>query len=167
MADGIAWPSDLGYGQITGQICYLDGDTDDAGNAPEMIPAQGTVLITPSVKFTKYTGADGNRILAVRTISGKLDVNGYIIQADGVQGISVPASDDTELNPTNWTYNVKISITGAGDLSFDTSISDQQVIDVTTAVRPLRSKGEAISADPRSSPCPCRCSRHCRRPCPR
>ena len=130
----IEWPGDLGYGTITGQICYLDGDSGDAGPDPDMIAAEGTVLVTPLVQLVKYSGVLGSRTLVPRKISGKLDTNGYIVDGNGNRGIAVPATDSDKINPTGWGYSVSIAISGGGTISFTTPVTSNETVDVTTAV---------------------------------
>lgn len=130
----IEWPGDLGYGTITGQTCYLDGASGDAGPDPDMIAAEGTVLVTPLVQLVKYSGVLGSRTLVPRKISGRLDTNGYIVDGNGNRGIAVPATDSDKINPTGWGYSVSIAISGGGTISFTTPVTTNQTVDVTTAV---------------------------------
>ena len=130
----LTWPSDISYGRIIGQFAYMDGDSDDKDTTPDMVPAMGTVTITPSVNQVKYNGVEGPKILVPRKILGKLDANGYLVGPDGKQGIVVPSTSNSVLNPSGWTYAVSINITDGGTINLDISLDPGEEKDITTAV---------------------------------
>ena len=130
----LPWPSDISYGRIIGQFAYMDGDSDDKDTTPDMVPAMGTVTITPSVNQVKYNGVEGPKILVPRKILGKLDANGYLVGPDGKQGIVVPSTSNSVLNPSGWTYAVSINITDGGTINLDISLEPGEEKDITTSI---------------------------------
>ena len=67
-------------------------------------------------------GVEGPKILVPRKILGKLDANGYLVGPDGKQGIVVPSTSNSVLNPSGWTYAVSINITDGGTINLDISL---------------------------------------------
>ena len=106
------WPEDLRYATIAGQIAYLDADGADAGVAPDLAPAEGTVLISPQVRNVSYLGDHGRKILSARPIRGTLDAEGYLV-VNGARGVTVPASDNPKLRPNGYGYTISLFIKGA------------------------------------------------------
>ena len=139
----LPWPSDISYGRIIGQFAYMDGDMEDKDTTPDMVPAMGTVTITPSVNQVKYNGVEGPKILVPRKILGKLDANGYLVGPDGKQGIVVPSTSNSVLNPSGWTYAVSINITDGGTINLDISLEPGEEKDITTAV-PIPASGGTV-----------------------
>ena len=130
----LPWPSDISYGRIIGQFAYMDGDSYDIDTTPDMVPAMGTVTITPSVNQVKYNGVEGPKILVPRKILGNLDANGYLVGPDGKQGIVVPSTSNSVLNPSGWTYAVSINITDGGTINLDISLDPGEEKDITTSI---------------------------------
>lgn len=139
----LPWPSDISYGRIIGQFAYMDGDSDDKDTTPDMVPAMGTVTITPSVNQVKYNGVEGPKILVPRKILGKLDANGHLVGPDGKPGIVVPSTSNSVLNPSGWTYAVSINITDGGTINLDISLDPGEEKDITTAV-PIPASGGTV-----------------------
>lgn len=106
------WPEDLRYATIAGQIAYLDADGADEGVAPDLTPAEGTVLISPQVRNVSYLGDHGRKILSARPIRGTLDAEGYLV-VNGARGVTVPASDNPKLRPNGYGYTISLFIKGA------------------------------------------------------
>lgn len=106
------WPEDLRYATIAGQIAYLDADGADEGVAPDLTPAEGTVLISPQVRNVSYLGDHGRKILSARPIRGTLDTEGYLV-VNGARGVTVPASDNPKLRPNGYGYTISLFIKGA------------------------------------------------------
>ena len=103
------WPDDLKYATVVGQIAYVDSDGTDPNTDPDLVPAKGFVLITPQVRNVSYSGEHGKAVLAARQVRAPLDREGYI-SANGVRGVTVPASDNKKLRPHNYGYTVSVFI---------------------------------------------------------
>lgn len=103
------WPDDLKYATVVGHIAYVDSDGTDPNTDPDLVPAKGFVLITPQVRNVSYSGDRGKTVLAARQVRAPLDREGYI-SANGVRGVTVPASDNEKLRPHNYGYTVSVFI---------------------------------------------------------
>lgn len=92
------------YGTITGRLVAAVADTtDDPDVNPDIVPISGTVTFTPSVKAILVVSEDITVVPA--PIVAALDANGYV-SLNGMQGVTVLATNSTYYNPTGWTYRV-------------------------------------------------------------
>lgn len=108
----MALPSNVGYGTVVGRflLAYADGSDSDA--YPDGVPAKGSVFFNPSPAFLKDAGASPNPVTIVPSrVEATLDSNGYLLGPDGAQGIRLVATNDADLNPVNWTWEVEFAIT--------------------------------------------------------
>ena len=151
----LAWPADLGHGTCTGRFGFMDADSHDPDREPDITSATGgTVTITPSIKSVRYTGAQGPMILAARPAKGIIDAEGYLctLAADGSagdRGMVFPATDDTDLTPTDWTYEVSIILDGQVRVgTFNVKLPEGATVDLSLAVPVPSSGGTAIVVDP-------------------
>lgn len=151
----LAWPEDIGHGTFTGRFGFMDADSHDPDREPDITSATGgTVTITPSIRSVRYTGAQGPMILAARPAKGIIDAEGYLctLAADGSpgdRGMVFPATDDTDLTPTDWTYTVSILLDGGVRLpAFDVKLPEGSTVDLSAAVPIPPSGGTAIVVDP-------------------
>ena len=151
----LAWPADLGHGTFTGRFGFMDADSHDPDREPDITSATGgTVTITPSIKSVRYTGARGPMILAARPAKGVIDGEGYLCTAaedgtPGDRGMVFPATDDTDLTPTDWTYTVSILLDGGVRLpAFDVKLPEGSTVDLSAAVPVPSSGGTAVVVDP-------------------
>ena len=151
----LAWPADLGHGTFTGRFGFMDADSHDPDREPDITSATGgTVTITPSIKSVRYTGAQGPMILAARPAKGVIDAEGYLCtsQEDGSagdRGMVFPATDDTDLTPTDWTYEVSIILDGQVRVgTFNVKLPAGATVDLSLAVPVPSSGGTAVVVDP-------------------
>lgn len=153
MAALMDWPDDLGYGTLTGRIGYMDGDHNDSDRKPDMNAVTGgSVMIEPSVKAVRYTGVGGPIILTARKTMGVIDDQGYICTpaAPGEtpsRGIVVPATDDEQLNPTNFTYKVTITAPNFSLSPFNIAVPTGSTQDLTLIAPVPASGGTATVVD--------------------
>ena len=151
----LAWPEDIGHGTFTGRFGFMDADSHDPDRAPDITSATGgTVTITPSIRSVRYTGAQGPMILAARPAKGVIDSEGYLCTATadgdaGDRGMVFPATDDTDLNPTDWTYEVSIILDGQVRIgTFNVKLPTDSTVDLSLAAPVPSSGGTAIVVDP-------------------
>lgn len=146
------WPSDLGYGRVEGRFGWISGDASDADIKPDLSSVTGTVTIKPSVNAVKYSGVLGNMLLVAKSVQGVLDDDGYLctIAADGTagpRGLVLPATDNTKLTPTGFTYEVSVVLNGYSVTPFSINIPTNSVVDlIATASVPV-SGGTATVVD--------------------
>jgi hypothetical protein len=92
------------YGTITGRLVAAVADTpDDPDVNPDIVPITGTVTFTPSVKAILVASESVTVVPA--PIVASLDANGYV-SLNGVQSVTVLATNSTYYNPNGWTYRV-------------------------------------------------------------
>lgn len=151
----LAWPADLGHGTFTGRFGFMDADTHDPDRDPDVTSATGgKATITPSIKSVRYTGTDGPMILAARAAQGVINSEGYLCTTaeDGTAGdvgMVFPATDDTDLTPTDWTYQVTVTLDGGVRLpSFNVKLPTGSTVDLSLAVPVDTSGGTAVVVDP-------------------
>ena len=150
----LAWPADLGHGTFTGRFGFMDADSHDPDREPDITSATGgTVTITPSVKSVRYKGAGVPMILAARSARGIIDSEGYLCTAAedgsaGDRGMVFPATDDTDLTPTDWTYEVSIVLDGQVRIpAFHVKLPTGATVDLSLAVPVPSSGGTAVVVD--------------------
>lgn len=151
----LAWPADLGHGTFIGRFGFMDADTHDPDREPDITSATGgTVTVTPSIKSVRYSGVQGPMSLAARPAKGVIDAEGYLCTmnaegAAGDRGMVFPATDDTDLTPTDWTYSVLIVLDGGVRLpSFNVKLPTGATVDLSLAVPVDTSGGTAVVVDP-------------------
>lgn len=151
----LAWPADLGHGTFTGRFGFMDADSHDEDREPDITSATGgTVTITPSIKSVRYAGVSGPMSLAARPAKGVIDAEGYLCTTAedgtaGERGMVFPATDDTDLTPTDWTYSVLIVLDGGIRLPwFNVKLPTGATVDLSLAVPVDTSGGTAVVVDP-------------------
>jgi hypothetical protein len=108
----MALPSNVGYGTVVARflLAYADGSDSDA--YPDGVPAKGSVFFNPSPAFLKDAAASPNPVTIVPSrVEATLNSNGYLLGPDGSQGIRLVATNDSDLNPVNWTWEAEFAIT--------------------------------------------------------
>lgn len=141
MAD-LPWPSDLGYATLIGDYRWMIGDQEDEDRLPDQTPLDAVITVEPSVKSVRYVGEQGNVFYVKKVTRGVIrDGKVSTVNSDGSvsEGIIVPATDDPNLNPTDFTYSVKISTTGF-QTSFNIKAPSGSTIDLALA-SPIPSSG--------------------------
>ena len=110
-------PTNAGYGTVVGQFILAYGDSSDSGSEPDAIAASGSVIFTPSTGRIKDATASPNAVTILPAqVECQLDADGYILGYSGHQGVNLIATDDTDLNPVDWTWGVEFRLTDpAGD----------------------------------------------------
>lgn len=145
----LPWPEDLGSAELIGDFRWMQGDQEDEDRLPDQSPLEATVTVEPSVKSVRYDGSQGH-IFYVKRITRGVIRNGQVstLNEDGsaIPGIIVPATDDANLNPTDFTYLVKISATGFST-SYSIKAPTGSVIDLALATPIPSSGGTATVVD--------------------
>ena len=129
------WPSDLGYATITGQLVYADSDGTDPDQAPDIVPASGSVLVSPLVPSISYLGEKGHKVLVARSIRADLDDEGFVT-VNGRRGITVPAVDSDKLRPRGFGYSITIlPVSGTRPTELVVYPKAGDVVDIADLVR--------------------------------
>lgn len=129
------WPSDLGYATITGQLVYADSDGTDPDQAPDIVPASGSVLVSPLVPSISYLGEKSHKVLVARAIRADLDDEGFVT-VNGRRGITVPAVDSDKLRPRGFGYSITIlPVSGTRPTELVVYPKAGDVVDIADLVR--------------------------------
>ena len=158
----MALPSNVGYGTVVGR--FLLGYADEDGDLfPDGVPAQGSLFFTPSPAYVKDANAspDPATILPA-VVEARLNGDGYVCGPQTIDftepGIRLVATDDTDLNPVNWTWKVDFRLTDAAGTtvplsSFNFSLPeykspDYTIIDLTDVMPVTPSNGSPTIVGP-------------------
>ena len=153
----------LNYGTVIGRFLVELADSDDADLNPDVYPASGYVIFTPGTSFASVLSAtpDPATIFPQKVI-GVLDSDGYLHQAkfngptgayakaidgsyvpDAGVGVRLQATDDSDLNPKDWTWNAEFHFnynkTPIKYSSFNFHLPTNQTIDLAV-VKPISEK---------------------------
>nr|DAW17375.1 MAG TPA: hypothetical protein [Caudoviricetes sp.] len=132
-------PSNVSYGTVKGRFLLAYGDGSDGDLNPDAEAASGAVVFTPSVISLKNTSASPPVTIFPATVSCALDSDGYILGSDGTRNVRLIATDDTDNQPTGWTWEVDFRLTdptGArvvGPNPFSFALPTNATVDITNA----------------------------------
>ena len=108
------FPANVGTGRVHGTVLQWLVDSGDPGVIPDVSPfSTATIKFTPSVKYVLHPSS-GSIIVPVPDpitvgVAGDIDV-------------TLVATDDVDLNPTDFTYKVDITIIGGSIDPFNISV---------------------------------------------
>jgi hypothetical protein len=107
-----ALPANVGYGYVKARFLLAYTDGADVDTDADAVPATGLVTFTPSAKYIKNTGSTPDPTIIVPSkIVCPVDGDGYLIQPTvGGKLVQLVATDDPDLNPSNWTWNVTFNL---------------------------------------------------------
>lgn len=112
-------PENVDYGRVEWQVISDIADGPDVGDTPDYIAPTGTVTFTAStVSLRNNTSTPNPKTIARDPITGILDSEGYLCTIDkttgepAYRGIELIATDDADLNPVDWVYNVTYNVRG-------------------------------------------------------
>nr|DAW17374.1 MAG TPA: collagen alpha 1(VIII) chain protein [Caudoviricetes sp.] len=143
-----ALPGNVSYGTVKGRflLAYADGsDTPDQN--PDALPVQGFVILTPSVISLKNVNASPPVTILPSEIVCDIDSEGYLLGQDGQRDIRLIATDDTDNNPVNWTWQAEYRFTDSNGAKIDVpapfsfSLPSDQTVDLTAVIPVQDSNG--------------------------
>ncbi len=121
-------PSDLQTGRVEGHL------VDAAGDA-----AQGSV--TFSMRPLRLVSPGTKTIVIRKPITVALD-------ADGIFGVDLPATDDPDITPIGFTYQVEVQLNGGGSYTQDIAVPVGSVVDLSATIVVDPATGAAITRGP-------------------
>lgn len=102
-----ALPSQAGTCKITGRVLWGVADGTDSDVNADGIPATGWVRFRPTVPpGTVFRVPAAGDLLIVPEIAYQLDADGRLVDQTGAAGVSVVASNDPDIQPNGWSYEV-------------------------------------------------------------
>lgn len=150
----------LDYGTVIGRFLIEVGDSDDVDLNPDIYPASGYVVFTPGTSFASVLEAEPDpATIFPQKVIGALDSEGYLHQAkfngptgsyattiggdyipDAGVGVRLQATDDPDLNPSNWSWRAEFHFNYNGKPISYSSFNFQLPTDTTVdlaVVRPV------------------------------
>lgn len=146
----MALPSNVSYGKVSGRFISAVGDSsNDPDRFPDGIPVEGIrVEFRASVPMTKNSSATPPATIFLQTVVATTDAQGDLIDATGQKGIYLVATNDPDLNPTNFTYNVNLrgpQNSGLPDINFNFILPANAELDLTTIIPTPSTPGQNLS----------------------
>ena len=142
----VVMPANVGYGRVTGRLirAVLDGP-EDTDNDPDGIPiSNATVVFSASVTHAVNRTATPPVTIFFDTVTVKTNEDGVLISPDLTEGVSLVASDDQDLDPSNFTWRVTISAPSIPSLSWSIFVPEGSVQDLATAIPVPANPGTAV-----------------------
>lgn len=135
----MALPTNVNYGTVVGQFLLAYSDGVDVDPQPDGVPAKGFIYFRPSpIKILDASSSPNPVTILPAVVECALDTEGYLLGGDNTRGVRLVATDDADLNPTNWTWTVEFRLTDQDDVpvpipSFSISLPADTTVDLTTA----------------------------------
>lgn len=141
----MALPSNLSYTLVKGRFIRSVLDSSDPDRFPDALPIPGlSFTFTPSLTDprVKNVSSQPPTTIYLDTFTCTTNDNGDLVSPDGEVGVYVVSSDDPALNPSGWTYEVRISSAFAQDLVVNFIAPSNGVVDLTSLVSVPENGGE-------------------------
>ena len=120
-------PADFGTGTVTGHWVTSRG-----------LDARGQVVFTPRANFM-VSGATETIVLPTPVVA---------TLRDGAISVVLPATDDADITPVDWTWKVECNIDGLDIAAFDIAVPEGSTQDLSTVVEVDPGTGTTIVALP-------------------
>lgn len=113
-------PTNIQFGTVVGRFGSAPLIAGDVDGLPDFSPATGlTVTFTPSTAAViDATASPAPVTIEMVPIVCGLDTQGYLVGGDGQRGVKLIATNDTDINPSGWTYSVTFLRGGAKVAAF-------------------------------------------------
>jgi hypothetical protein len=134
----MALPTNVSYGTVTGRFLLAYADSSDVDPQPDGEPAKGFVIFTPSpIKLLDATASPAPVTILPAPVVANLNADGYIEGYFGDAGVRLVATDDPDINPEDWTWQVDFRLTDEDNTSislpsFSFELPADEIIDLTT-----------------------------------
>lgn len=132
-------PTNIGTGLVTGRFGVVG--SADGGVAPL---TEMTVTFTAMPQgVLDVTATPGPIALAMRPVVCSINADGQLCGPGGVVGVVLVATDDTDLNPVDWTYRVEFTVgrQRAAFLPLNLSVPTGAVVDLVSAITGVATAG--------------------------
>lgn len=149
-------PANISYGLVKWRIIKTKADSADVDRYPDAEVLQGAkVTFTPEVSrgYVLDTGALlGPVTVVIDPVTCVFDDSGKLVDSQGNEGVYLVATDDTDLNPTGWTYRVQLTATGGTYQPFSIAVPKDVTTDLTSVVPVSTSTGTYYLVGPQGPP---------------
>lgn len=132
-------PTNVNYGTVIGQFLLAYADSADVDPQPDGIAAKGSIYFRPSpTKILDGTSTPNPVTILPAVVEATLDSSGYLCGYGTTRGISLVATDDTDLQPLNWTWTAEFRLTDQTDTpvaipSFSFALPSGTTVDLAVA----------------------------------
>ena len=114
----MALPTNVSYGTVTGRFLLAYADSGDPGPEPDGAPAKGSVIFRASpVKLLDVSATPAPVTILPAPVVANLNTSGYIEGYDGDAGVRLVATDDPDINPVGWTWQVEFRLTDEANVA--------------------------------------------------
>lgn len=143
----MALPTNVNYGTVVGQFLLAYADGLDVDVFPDGVPAKGSIFFRPSpIKLQDASASPNPVTILPAVVECVLDNEGYLLGSDGTRGVRLVATDDADLNPTDWTWTVEFRLTDQDDIpvplpSFSIELPADTEVDLTVVSPVVDSNG--------------------------
>lgn len=153
MAD---FPAELSTGIVHGRFIVAVIDSEDEGQEPDVIPAQGKVAFKASVGYIPVPVATGGPVTVMKgPIMGALDDDGYLCTPHPTtgepmyRGVRLVSTDDPDMAVTDWTWNADYRLEAVNGNSMQIpahsfALPSGAELDLTTLVKIPSSPGYGL-----------------------
>ena len=131
-------PSDVSTGTVTISIRTI-GLVSQEDLSPESTPVVGRVTFTPSPEYFMHPGEGMVFSTSAQTV---------FLGSDGDATVVLMATDDPDVQPTNWTYLVTFLLEGLKIPSFHMSVPSGSTQDLASVIPVPQSDGEYYLTGP-------------------
>lgn len=142
-------PSNIGFGTVTGRFATAVLTAGDVDGYPNMVPATTlTITFTASVESVLNRAATPAPVsIAMVPIVCTVNADGYLIGGDGLPGVKLIATNDTDVDPNGWTWGVSFLLGGgrAPFRDFSMALPQGTTIDITNIIAVPSSTGVGLS----------------------
>lgn len=109
-------PANVNFGLVEGRFLVAVEDGVDSDAFPDGIPNQGSIFFNASIPYVIDASADPDPVVIhLAQIEGVLDSEGYLCTraangTAGPRGVRLVATNDPDLMPIDWTWNVTYNL---------------------------------------------------------
>jgi hypothetical protein len=134
----MALPTNVNYGTVVGQFLLAYADSSDVDLYPDGVPAKGSIFFRPSpIKLLDALSSPNPVTILPAVVEATLDSEGYLCGYGTTRGIRLVATDDSDMNPVDWTWTVEFRLTDQDDVpvplpSFSIELPVDSTVDLTT-----------------------------------
>lgn len=135
----MALPTNVNYGTVVGQFLLAYSDSSDPDVYPDGVPAKGSIYFRPSpAKLLDANSSPNPVTILPAVVEATLDTEGYLCGYGTTRGVRLVATDDADLNPTDWTWTAEFRLTDQDETpvavaSFSFELPADTTVDLATA----------------------------------
>lgn len=128
-------PANVNFCEVTGRFLRAVADSADPGKEPDGVPiADLKVKFLASLNPPVVRNLDNEVSIVIDPIVCATDDNGVLLGPDGTPGVLLVASDDADLDPHGWTWNVTVSGPSFSSITFSFVAPVDGKVDLSTVV---------------------------------